>query len=71
MSDDSDLKPAARLRLTAAIPLAGPVPFMHAGDVGKLYVPGSQRIGSRLRPNYAQQEDGVDSVKGCFSPSTR
>jgi quercetin dioxygenase-like cupin family protein len=63
MSDDSDSKPAVRLRPTAAIPLTGPVPFMHADDVGKLYVPGSQRAGMRLRPNYAQQEDGVDTVK--------
>ena len=36
---------------------------MHADDVDKLYVPGSQRAGIRLRPNYARHEDGVDTVK--------
>ncbi|NJN40291.1 MAG: cupin domain-containing protein [Gammaproteobacteria bacterium] len=36
---------------------------MHADDVGKVCVPGSRREGLRLRPNYAMDEDGVDTVK--------
>jgi quercetin dioxygenase-like cupin family protein len=69
MSDGPDRKPAVRRSLAAAA-LTGPIPFMHADDVGKLYVPGSQRTGLRLRPNYAQHEDGVDTVKVLLMSDT-
>lgn len=40
-----------------------PVAFMDDRDIGKLVVPGSQREGLKLQPNYAIEEDGVDTVK--------
>ncbi len=48
----------------------GPVAFMHPDDVGKLVVPGSKRRGTRLKPNYAIQEDGVDTVKVLMATDT-
>ena len=41
----------------------GPVPFMHPDDVGKLYVPGSQRSAHTIKPSYAEAQDGVDTIK--------
>ena len=43
--------------------IQGPVAFMDDQDVGKIMVPGSKRIGQKLTPNYASDEDGVDTVK--------
>jgi mannose-6-phosphate isomerase-like protein (cupin superfamily) len=40
-----------------------PVAFMDDRDIGKLVVPGSQREGLKLQPNYAVEKDGVDTVK--------
>ena len=52
---------AKRLAVVSAV--RGPVAFMHPQDVGSLVVPGSRRVGRKLRPNYATQDDGVDRVK--------
>lgn len=37
--------------------------FMHPDDVGHLHVRGSIRIGETIKPNYAQSQDGVDTLK--------
>ncbi len=50
--------------------VAGPVAFMHPDDIGKLVVPASKRRGTRLKPNYATQEDGVDTVKVLMATDT-
>ena len=42
---------------------AGPVCYMHPDDIGKLHVPGSMRAGETIRPDYAQAQDGVDTLK--------
>ena len=60
-------KAAAAAVLTG---VAGPVAFMHLEDVGRFVVPGSKRAGTRLRPNYVTQEDGVDSVKVLMATDT-
>jgi quercetin dioxygenase-like cupin family protein len=36
---------------------------MHPDDIGKLHVPGSMRAGETIRPDYAQAQDGVDTLK--------
>lgn len=50
--------------------VTGPIAFMHPDDIGKLVVPGSKRKGTRLKPNYAAQEDGVDTVKVLMATDT-
>ena len=45
------------------------VAFMHAEDVGRLFVPASQRIAMPLVPEYSLDEDGVDSVKVLMATS--
>jgi quercetin dioxygenase-like cupin family protein len=36
---------------------------MHPDDIGKLHVQGSMRAGETIRPDYAQAQDGVDTLK--------
>ena len=50
-------------RLEVVSAMAGPIAFMHSEDIGKLVARGSQRVGRKLKPNYAVREDGVDTVK--------
>jgi len=50
--------------------VTGPVAFMHPDDIGKLVVPGSQRTGAKLQPNYSTKEDGVDTVKVLMATDT-
>lgn len=57
-----------RAEIVSAV--TGPIAFMHPDDIGKLVVPGSKRKGTRLKPNYATQEDGVDSVKVLMATDT-
>ena len=52
--------PAQARRLPVS---AGPICYMHADDIGKLHVPGSMRAGETIRPDYAQAQDGVDTLK--------
>ena len=59
---------ARRLSVISAV--SGPVAFMHPDDIGKLFVPGSKRVGTQLQPNYSTQEDGVDSVKVLMATDT-
>lgn len=59
---------ARRASVVAAV--AGPVAFMHPDDVGRLVVPGSKRRGTKLKPNYATHEDGVDTVKVLMATDT-
>jgi quercetin dioxygenase-like cupin family protein len=65
MAEDRTARRARAPRRAPAQPVSvsGPVAFMHPEDVGKLHVPGGKRAGERLRPFYATQEDGVDTVK--------
>ena len=63
MSTSSNTPPASRRRPAAAIPVTGPVAFMHPDDVGKVYVPAAGRERLRVRPDYNQDEDGVDKLK--------
>lgn len=42
---------------------AAAVAFMHPEDVGRLFVPSSQRAPAPLVPEYSRDADGVDSVK--------
>ena len=49
---------------------AGPVPFMHPEDVGKLHVPGSRRTAQTVKPNYAEAQDGVDTLKVLMMTDT-
>ena len=52
--------PAQASRLPVS---AGPICHMHPDDIGKLHVPGSTRAGQTIQPDYAQAQDGVDTVK--------
>ena len=52
--------PAQARRLPVS---AGAICYMHADDIGKLHVPGSMRAGETIRPDYAQAQDGVDTLK--------
>ena len=63
MSASPDTPPISRRRPTAAIPVTGPVAFMHPDDIGKVYVPASRRERVRVLPDYNQGEDGVDKLK--------
>ena len=57
-------KPNPRRPTASTTPISmEPVAFMDDRDVGKFFVPGSQREGVKLKPNYAIEEDGVDTVK--------
>lgn len=61
------MKPAATkpsLAQARRLPVsAGPICYMHPDDIGKLHVPGSMRAGETIRPDYAQAQDGVDTLK--------
>ncbi len=57
-------------RMAVLTALRGPIAFMHPEDIGKLVVPGSKRRGRKLQPNYATQEDGVDTVKVLMATDT-
>ena len=71
MNTQSKTKPNTKQsRMAVLSSIRGPVAFMHAGDIGKLVVPGSKRRGRKLRPNYAMQEDGVDTVKVLMATDT-
>ena len=59
----SDALSTSQRRTAAAISVTGPVSFMHPDDVGKVYVPASRRERLRVRPDYNQDEDGVDELK--------
>jgi quercetin dioxygenase-like cupin family protein len=48
----------------------GPVCFMHPDDVGRLHVPGSARAGETVQPNYAEAQDGVDTLKVLMATDT-
>lgn len=63
MSVSPDTPPISRRRPAAAIPVTGPVAFMHPDDIGKVYVPASRRKQVRVLPDYNQGEDGVDKLK--------
>lgn len=52
--------PAQERRLPVS---SGPICYMHPDDIGKLHVPGSMRAGETIRPDYAQAQDGVDTLK--------
>lgn len=54
---------ASRRKSAPSIPVRGPVAFMHPEDLGKVYVPASTRVSIRVRPDYNQDEDGVDRLK--------
>lgn len=57
-------------RLAFVTGVTGQVSFMHPEDVGALVARGSQRTGCKLRPNYAANEDGVDTVKVLMATDT-
>lgn len=63
MANAEEKTPASRRRPSASIPVRGPVSFMHPEDIGKVYVPSSRRKGIRVKPDYNQDEDGVDTLK--------
>lgn len=52
---------------SAAIPITGPVAYMHPDDVGKWHVQGPKRSAMTIVPNYAQGQDGVDTIKVLFA----
>ena len=49
--------------MDASTVIADMVAFMHPDDCDQLFVPSSTRESMPLVPNYALNEDGVDSVK--------
>lgn len=63
MSASPDTPSISRRRPAAAIPVTGPVAFMHPDDIGKVYVPASRRERVRVLPDYNQGEDDVDKLK--------